>query len=63
MVLEFEKPIADLELKLQEMIHLANEKNIDLSTDIQSLEEKLQILKRNFSKPYQMAAGSTFPTC
>ena len=45
MVLEFEKPIADLELKLQEMIHLANEKNIDLSTDIQSLEEKLQILK------------------
>jgi acetyl-CoA carboxylase carboxyl transferase subunit alpha len=28
------------------MIHLANEKNIDLSTDIQSLEEKLQILKR-----------------
>lgn len=46
MVLEFEKPIADLELKLQEMIHLANEKNIDLSTDIQSLEEKLQILKR-----------------
>ncbi|MDO6436976.1 acetyl-CoA carboxylase carboxyltransferase subunit alpha [Cyclobacterium sp. 1_MG-2023] len=46
MVLEFEKPIADLELKLQEMIQLANEKNIDLSSDIQSLEEKLQILKK-----------------
>ena len=44
MVLEFEKPIADLELKLQEMIQLANEKNIDLSSDIQSLEEKLQVL-------------------
>ncbi|AEL28332.1 acetyl-CoA carboxylase carboxyltransferase subunit alpha [Cyclobacterium marinum] len=46
MVLEFEKPIADLELKLQEMIQLANEKNIDLSSDIQSLEEKLQLLKK-----------------
>jgi acetyl-CoA carboxylase carboxyl transferase subunit alpha len=46
MVLEFEKPIADLELKLQEMIQLANEKNIDLSSDIQSLEEKLQVLKK-----------------
>ncbi|EPR70189.1 acetyl-CoA carboxylase carboxyltransferase subunit alpha [Cyclobacterium qasimii] len=46
MVLEFEKPIADLELKLQEMIQLANEKNIDLSTDIKSLDEKLQVLKR-----------------
>eukprot|EP01013_Petalomonas_cantuscygni_P033544 TRINITY_DN60567_c0_g1_i1.p1 TRINITY_DN60567_c0_g1~~TRINITY_DN60567_c0_g1_i1.p1 ORF type:complete len:312 (-),score=-1.50 TRINITY_DN60567_c0_g1_i1:576-1469(-) len=28
------------------MIQLANEKNIDLSSDIQSLEEKLQILKK-----------------
>ena len=46
MVLEFEKPIADLEHKLQEMIQLANEKNIDLSSDIQSLEEKLQLLKK-----------------
>lgn len=46
MVLEFEKPIADLELKLQEMIQLANEKNIDLSIDIKSLDEKLQVLKR-----------------
>ena len=40
MVLEFEKPIADLELKLQEMIQLANEKNIDLSSVIK---------ERNFS--------------
>lgn len=46
MVLEFEKPIADLENKLQEMIQLANEKNIDLSIDIKSLEEKLQVLKK-----------------
>jgi acetyl-CoA carboxylase carboxyl transferase subunit alpha len=46
MVLEFEKPIADLELKVLEMIHLANERNIDLSSDIKSLEEKLQLLKK-----------------
>ena len=46
MVLEFEKPIADLELKVLEMIHLANERNIDLSSDIKSLEQKLQLLKK-----------------
>ncbi|MBD3630255.1 acetyl-CoA carboxylase carboxyltransferase subunit alpha [Cyclobacterium sp.] len=46
MVLEFEKPIADLEHKIQEMIQLAKGKNIDLSADIQSLEEKLQVLKK-----------------
>lgn len=46
MVLEFEKPIADLELKLHEMIQLAKGKNVDLSADIQSLEEKLHNLKK-----------------
>nr|MBI1229637.1 acetyl-CoA carboxylase carboxyltransferase subunit alpha [Cytophagales bacterium] len=46
MVLEFEKPIADLELKLSEMKDLAKGKNIDLSTDIKSLEEKIQALKK-----------------
>lgn len=46
MVLEFEKPIADLELKLQEMKDLAKSRNIDLSADIHSLEEKIQTLKK-----------------
>ncbi|WP_186757848.1 acetyl-CoA carboxylase carboxyltransferase subunit alpha [Echinicola salinicaeni] len=46
MVLEFEKPIADLELKLQEMKELAKGKEIDLSADIQSLEEKIKTLKK-----------------
>ncbi|UCS92593.1 acetyl-CoA carboxylase carboxyltransferase subunit alpha [Echinicola marina] len=46
MVLEFEKPIADLELKLQEMKDLAKGKEIDLSADIQSLEEKIKTLKK-----------------
>jgi acetyl-CoA carboxylase carboxyl transferase subunit alpha len=46
MVLEFEKPIADLEQKLQEMKDLAKGKNMDLSVDIHSLEEKIQALKK-----------------
>ena len=46
MVLEFEKPIADLEQKLQEMKDLAKGRNIDLSSDIESLEEKILALKK-----------------
>lgn len=46
MVLEFEKPIVDLENKLREMKELAKGKNIDLSADIHSLEEKIQTLKK-----------------
>ncbi len=46
MVLEFEKPIADLEQKLQEMKDLAKGRNIDLSSDIDSLEEKILALKK-----------------
>jgi acetyl-CoA carboxylase carboxyl transferase subunit alpha len=45
MVLEFEKPIADLEQKLLEMKDLAKGRNIDLSSDIDSLEEKIEALK------------------
>jgi acetyl-CoA carboxylase carboxyl transferase subunit alpha len=46
MVLEFEKPIADLEQKLQEMKELAKGRNIDLSKDITSLEGKILALKK-----------------
>ncbi|MDA1269499.1 MAG: acetyl-CoA carboxylase carboxyltransferase subunit alpha [Bacteroidetes bacterium] len=46
MVLEFEKPIADLEQKLQEMKELAKGRNIDLSEDINSLEGKILALKK-----------------
>ncbi len=46
MVLEFEKPIADLEQKLQEMKDLAIGRNIDLSSDIESLEDKILALKK-----------------
>lgn len=50
MVLEFEKPIAELELKLQEMRDLAKGRNIDLGADIKSLEEKIQDLKKETFK-------------
>lgn len=46
MVLEFEKPIVDLEQKLQEMKDLAKGRNIDLSSDIDSLEGKILTLKK-----------------
>ncbi|REG94698.1 acetyl-CoA carboxylase carboxyltransferase subunit alpha [Algoriphagus antarcticus] len=46
MVLEFEKPIADLEQKLQEMKELAIGRKIDLSSDIESLEDKILALKK-----------------
>ncbi|MCR9015651.1 acetyl-CoA carboxylase carboxyltransferase subunit alpha [Aquiflexum gelatinilyticum] len=46
MLLEFEKPIADLESKLQEMKDLAKGRNINLTPDIQSLEDKIQTLKK-----------------
>ena len=46
MVLEFEKPIADLEQKLQEMKELAKGRNINLSKDIDSLESKIMALKK-----------------
>jgi acetyl-CoA carboxylase carboxyl transferase subunit alpha len=46
MVLEFEKPIADLEQKLQEMKELAVGRKIDLSSDIASLEDKIHDLKK-----------------
>ena len=45
MHLEFEKPIAELEEKLADMKQLAESSNVDVSTAIQSLEEKINILK------------------
>lgn len=45
MLLEFEKPIAELEAKLSEMKTLASESNVDVSDAIRSLEEKIEQLK------------------
>lgn len=45
MHLEFEKPIAELEEKLIDMKQLAENSKVDVSAAIQSLEEKIKILK------------------
>ena len=44
-LLEFEKPIAELQEKLSEMINLQKEDDVDMSTAIKSLEDKIQTLK------------------
>lgn len=47
MLLEFEKPIADLEAKLKDMKDLAQESNVDVSDAVRSLEERIQKLKED----------------
>jgi acetyl-CoA carboxylase carboxyl transferase subunit alpha len=45
MLLEFEKPIAELEAKLRDMKELAAESNVDVSDAVRSLEERIIKLK------------------
>ncbi len=45
--LEFEKPILELEKKIQELGSFMAEKKIDLSSEIKKLEEKLEHLKKD----------------
>lgn len=44
-LLEFEKPIAELQDKLTEMIELQSDKEVDMSVAIKSLEDKIKSLK------------------
>ncbi len=45
-VLPFEKPIVELEKKIEELKLFASEKKIDLSAEIKKMEEKLDALRR-----------------
>ena len=45
--LDFEKPVIELEKKIQELINFVSEKKIDLSSEIKRLEEKLERLKKD----------------
>jgi acetyl-CoA carboxylase carboxyl transferase subunit alpha len=45
--LDFEKPIAELERKIQELRGFISDKKIDLSSEVKRLEEKLERLKRD----------------
>jgi len=46
MYLDFEKPIAELEAKLQDMLTLANDTNVDMKIQVKSLEAKIVTLKK-----------------
>lgn len=50
MLLEFEKPIAELEAKLADMKKLAHESDVDVSAAVKKLEEKIVSLKKETFK-------------
>ncbi len=45
--LDFEKPIVELEKKIQELKNFISDKKIDLSSEVRRLEDKLQHLKKD----------------
>ena len=45
--LDFEKPITELEKKIQELKNFVSDKKIDLSSEVMRLEEKLEHLKKD----------------
>lgn len=45
--LDFEKPIVELEKKIQELKNFVSDKNIDLSVEVRRLEDKLEHLKKD----------------
>jgi len=45
--LDFEKPITELEKKIQELKNFISDKNIDLSSEVRHLEDKLEHLKKD----------------
>jgi len=45
--LDFEKPILELEKKIQELRNFGSDKKIDLTSEIKKLEEKLERLKKD----------------
>ncbi len=46
-VLDFEKPIVELERKIEELKNFTSDKKIDLSSEIKKLEEKLEKLRKD----------------
>ena len=46
-ILEFEKPIADLTAKVEELEHLGSSSNMDVKAEIENLRKKLEETKRN----------------
>ena len=56
--LDFEKPIADLESKIEELRHLSSEGEVNIADEVQRLQEKVQrLLTQTYNKltPWQKA--------
>jgi len=56
--LDFEKPIADLESKIEELRHLSSEGEVNIADEVQRLQEKVhKLLTQTYSKltPWQKA--------
>ncbi|MFB0952651.1 MAG: acetyl-CoA carboxylase carboxyltransferase subunit alpha [Rhodospirillales bacterium] len=56
--LDFEKPIADLESKIEELRHLSSEGEVNIADEVQRLQEKVQrLLTQTYDKltPWQKA--------
>ena len=47
MLLDFEKPIAELEEKLADMKRIAGEKKTDVKSEVEALEKKIITLKKD----------------
>ena len=47
MLLDFEKPIAELEAKLDDMKKLASDSDVDVKEAVKSLEHKISTLKKD----------------
>lgn len=64
MTLEFEKPIADLAAKIEELKKFSSESNVDMSEEIALLEGKLEKQKREVAKnltPWQKVQLARHP--
>ena len=48
--LDFEKPIVELETKIKELKHFSASRNVDLSSEVKKLEEKLDKMKGDIYK-------------
>lgn len=59
---DFEKPVVELEKKIEELRKFSQEKDVDLSTEIDNLEKKIKNLKkRNLFFFVPLAENSDFP--
>lgn len=63
-ILEFEKPVADLTAKVEELEHLGSSSNMDVKSEIENLRKKLEETKKNIFKdlsPWQKVQLARHP--